>query len=288
MRRLHNIRQLGALELVIRNGRRSYSRIEHMRGCESLARTIGNRLMELTAALPISDRRRVDPADVLLLRLAALMHDVGHGALSHSLDMYLEARGLPEQAACHEKRGIRLIRFILADVWLLGPHWDRMFPRGRVGLQRAISALVLNRRLPRAVPPCFAELINSGTSRLVDIDRLDYLPRDAAILIHYHAGAAASAQVTSLISKLRLNPGHTRVMWPRAENRALLYLRRWLRSNAYVRGDAMIHKIAVWLTRLFDAQPELLTSMFLTSRDDAVLFCSYCIDSQVLPMFKVK
>ncbi len=92
LRRLSKIGFLGAIDLI-RHGsgrsphRRRHNRLEHTIGVARLADTYASE-----AGLP-DDRRR-------LLLAAALLHDVGHGPLSHTLEpVFVEAFGVDHHSA---------------------------------------------------------------------------------------------------------------------------------------------------------------------------------------------
>ncbi|MDX2191962.1 MAG: HD domain-containing protein [Gemmatimonadales bacterium] len=146
MQRLRYVRQLGHAFLVYPGA--SHSRLEHALGAYHLARR---------ALAQLEERGELDgipEADRLAVRLAALLHDVGHYPFSHAL----EEAGFPD----HEELGRRkLVSGALGAV--LAGLGD--------GLGATIGALVTG----TSTAP-LAGLI-SGSS--LDLDKLDYLSRDA-------------------------------------------------------------------------------------------------------------
>lgn len=71
MQRLKGIKQLGLVETVYHGA--CHSRFEHSLGCMYMAGRMAEHL-----GLPLEDVRKV--------RLAGLLHDLGHSALSHAVE----------------------------------------------------------------------------------------------------------------------------------------------------------------------------------------------------------
>ncbi|KYH38648.1 MAG: HD superfamily phosphohydrolase [Candidatus Bathyarchaeota archaeon B23] len=93
MQRLRRIRQLGAAHLTYPGA--EHSRFQHSLGVMHLSGLFGERLRALGL---------ISVEEVSRLRLAGLLHDVGHGPFSHLFDELLERRGLS-----HEELGRRII-----------------------------------------------------------------------------------------------------------------------------------------------------------------------------------
>ena len=73
LQRLSNIKQLGLAHLVFPGAH--HTRLEHSLGAFYMAKM-------LSESLPL------DPDEKLVLMCAALLHDVGHGPFSHTLEFY--------------------------------------------------------------------------------------------------------------------------------------------------------------------------------------------------------
>ena len=149
--RLRRIRQLGPAFLTF-HGAES-SRFTHSLGVLHLARLA---LQQLEQQRPELAEQRA------LLFAAALLHDVGHGPLSHSGE---EMYGLH-----HEAWSARLIREHAELHGLLEAH--------QAGLAEAVAALL---QKGHCNEPAIAALVSSQ----LDCDRLDYLLRDS-----YSTGAS--------------------------------------------------------------------------------------------------
>jgi HD superfamily phosphohydrolase len=143
VQRLRYVRQLGHAFLVYPGA--THNRFEHALGAYHLARRALVQLEEAGDASP-------DPAERVRLKLAALLHDIGHYPFSHAL----EEAGLPHHetlAAAHLSDGALAKR--LAD---LG-----------VPVERLLSLIQGRAREP----------LGGLIAGSLDVDKLDYLSRDA-------------------------------------------------------------------------------------------------------------
>ncbi|HYT05109.1 MAG TPA: HD domain-containing protein, partial [Gemmatimonadales bacterium] len=143
VQRLRYVRQLGHAFLVYPGA--THSRFEHALGAYHLARRVLSQLED-------AGEVRLDPAERTRLRLAALLHDIGHYPFSHAL----EEAGLPH----HEVLAARqLASGELAErLTGLGTPAERLVPLIQGRAQEPLAGLV------------------SGS---LDVDKLDYLSRDA-------------------------------------------------------------------------------------------------------------
>lgn len=94
--RLRRIRQLAGCHLVYPGGQ--HSRFEHVIGCMYLAGRVGEVLQRRTSGL--------NSDDVQKLRLAALLHDVGHGPFSHMFEEVMAGK----TKITHEDMTQRIVR----------------------------------------------------------------------------------------------------------------------------------------------------------------------------------
>jgi len=143
VQRLRYVRQLGHAFLVYPGA--THSRFEHALGAYHLARRVLSQLEDAGDARP-------DPVERVRLKLAALLHDIGHYPFSHAL----EEAGLPHHEALAERQlasGDLARR--LAE---LGAPPERLLPLIRGQAREPLAGLV------------------SGS---LDVDKLDYLSRDA-------------------------------------------------------------------------------------------------------------
>jgi hypothetical protein len=144
IQRLRYVRQLGHAFLVYPGA--THTRFSHALGAYHLARRALYQLED------VAGPGTVDPAEALAVRLAALLHDVGHYPFSHAL----EEAGLPNHETLAERH------------------------LGTGELSEVLGVLGV------PVPELLALIQGSSRSRLarlvsgsLDVDKLDYLSRDA-------------------------------------------------------------------------------------------------------------
>jgi len=175
--RLRRIRQLGPAYLTF-HGAES-SRFTHSLGVLDLARRA---LRELCRFRPELEQHAG------LLLAAALLHDVGHGPLSHSGE---EMYGLH-----HESWSARLIR----EHSSLREPLERYAP----GTAEAVADLLEHGRSPNAA-------IKALVSSQLDCDRLDYLLRDS-----YSTGTSyGQLDLERILSSLTLAPDGSLALHPK-------------------------------------------------------------------------
>ncbi|MBM5797879.1 MAG: HD domain-containing protein [Cyanobacteria bacterium K_Offshore_0m_m2_072] len=175
--RLRRIRQLGPAFLTF-HGAES-SRFTHSLGVLHLAR-LALQQLESQASELASQRP--------LLFAAALLHDVGHGPLSHSGE---EMYGLH-----HEAWSARLIRE--------HPDLHRLLEAHQTGLAEQVAALLEQGR-------CTHAAIGALVSSQLDCDRLDYLLRDS-----YSTGASyGRLDLQRILAALTLAPDGTLAVHPK-------------------------------------------------------------------------
>jgi HD superfamily phosphohydrolase len=146
LQRLRYIRQLGHAFLVYPGA--THSRFEHALGAYHLTK------LALAALEERSELAQVSPERQLAVRLAALLHDIGHYPFSHAL----EEAGFPS----HEELGVALLTE--------GELAEGIASFGVTGLAQEIGALIRG----RSVSP-----LGGLISGSLDLDKIEYLSRDA-------------------------------------------------------------------------------------------------------------
>ena len=206
------MRQLGMAHLVYPGA--GHDRLEHSRGVvEAAERMI--RALERNAA----HRRRfgndrdenvpeVSDEDRYATRLAALLHDIGHGPFSHATERLIAARHENEfrDATNVLRRSFQGVTSvapgeIIATLLVLSDAMNLVLTHHNVAaattsprLPLAIAARILGSR------SCLGAGYLSGIiSGPVDADKLDYIARDC-----HHAGLPLGIDLTRLISKLEV------------------------------------------------------------------------------------
>jgi len=154
VQRLRRIRQLGVSSLVFPGA--EHTRFAHAVGSAHVMKRLVARLRDVEGDLP--HRHRIGKGRATEAVAAALLHDVGHGPLSHLFEEALA--GAPR----HEEWSTRIILDGDSEV-------SKVLAAEDPSLPARVAELVLGRHelayLARAV---------SGT---VDVDRCDYLLRDS-------------------------------------------------------------------------------------------------------------
>jgi hypothetical protein len=177
VQRLRYIRQVGHTFLVYPGA--THSRFEHALGAFHLTRRA------LAALEELGDLGSVSAEDCLAVRMAALLHDIGHYPFSHAL----EEAGFPS----HEKLGVAKLTE--------GELGERLVQIGGPDFPVAIGQLI------------------SGTSKSplqglisgsIDLDKVDYLSRDARMCgVPY--GTVDVDRLLSSLTLLEVAPGRFEV-----------------------------------------------------------------------------
>lgn len=163
VQRLHHIKQLGFAQLVFPGAH--HTRFEHSLG----AAAIMNRLCDV---LSLDDDRDT-------LTAAALLHDIGHGPFSHTLESIL----MEQFGVDHVGLTLKLLK---GDYEVFEPNERRYLSSSTVhkvldkaDLDVNLIGKIIHGRTPKT--PYLGQLLCST----IDVDQLDYLMRDA-----YYTGVA--------------------------------------------------------------------------------------------------
>jgi HD superfamily phosphohydrolase len=181
MQRLRQIYQLQSARWVYPSA--EHSRFQHSLGAMHLAGRFARHLFpSLKAAAPDCPSEHYIEE---LLRIAALLHDVGHGPFGHFFDdNYLEQFGLT-----HEKLGQFIIRTELGDTLRAirrSPNGE--FHKGERLNPEQIAFLIGKGASAGAKQPRWLQFLQPLLSGIYTVDNLDYVLRDA-----YMCGVAVGA-----------------------------------------------------------------------------------------------
>ncbi len=158
LQRLRRIKQLPGSEFVYPGA--VNTRFEHSLGVMHLAGVMGESLTE-------------DRDSISLLRIAGLLHDVGHGPFSHAFEGILKEH----LGISHEEMTSLLIKSTEISEIL-----------GKMGFDpNEVVDLIMGRHVRRS----FSKAINSS----IDSDKMDYIVRDS-----YHTGAGYTVDVHRIAS----------------------------------------------------------------------------------------
>ena len=165
--RLRNVKQLGLSYLVYPSA--THSRFEHSIGTYFLADKLAQSL-------------KFSKENLQKVRLAALLHDIGHGPFSHSSERAVLTRFNTDFS--HEKNTARILKKSELSDYLK-----------EIGFSGAEIAKIAVEGKSK-----FSEIVSGE----IDVDRMDYLVRDS-----YYAGAAYGViDLDRLIDTLHFKNGH--------------------------------------------------------------------------------
>jgi HD superfamily phosphohydrolase len=177
VQRLRYVRQVGHSFLVYPGA--THTRFEHALGAYHLTRRALAALDELGELQPATDQ------DCLAVRMAALLHDIGHYPFSHAL----EEAGFPS----HEDLGVQKLTE--------GELGTTLIQIGGKEFPHIIGALILG------TSPSPLQGLISGT---IDLDKVDYLSRDARMCgVPY--GTVDVDRLLSSLTLLEVEPGRYEV-----------------------------------------------------------------------------
>ncbi len=212
LQRLQGVLQLGMVYQVYHSA--GHDRLEHTRGVVEAA----ERIMQ---ALERNARRRrqygrhedndlplPSDEDRVSIRLAALLHDVGHGPFSHATENLIGERLQSDFIAVED-----ILRTAFPDVTKIavGERFAAVVglcePMRRVFEHPRFGAVLMPARL---APLVVARVLGSGAGLVapylsgvisgpLDADKLDYMARDS-----YHAGLPVALDTNRLINKLEV------------------------------------------------------------------------------------
>jgi HD superfamily phosphohydrolase len=225
LQRMRGVKQLGLAPLVFPSA--SHDRLEHQLGVVgatermilALSRQIDrwNRDNE-TRQLPAISMR-----DKYALRLAALLHDIGHGPFSHALEPVLEIEsGLVPPESKPPTRGWRrellLVQAMFRDTYKIKPpalseilsalmimsdSMIAVLASDHIFTERSRTAEELAEFIVAAIVGGVegpgASHLSAIISSQIDSDKLDYLARDA-----YHSGLEIGFDTERLLSRLEI------------------------------------------------------------------------------------
>ena len=229
--RLRRIRQLAGAHLVYPSAQ--HSRFEHSLGVMHLAGQ---------AAAVLKDKGFLDSDDAANLRLAGLLHDIGHGPFSHVFEEVLERK----KKTSHEEIGKKLILKTEIGDSLVKFGFDKKF----------LSELAFG----NSKYPFMNEIISGGLSA----DIMDYLPRDG-----YFTGAEhAKIDFKRIIQSLDVHEKKLSL------DRSALYSFESMMISRY-----QMFKAVYFHKTVRSAEVMLLESMTLA--DNELGFTSYNLDKYI-------
>lgn len=176
--RLKEIKQLGPAYHTFKMAK--HTRFEHSIGTAWLARNAAKILVE---------KNIITPRDALNVEISGLCHDIGHGPGSHSFDNAFKI--IKEQLEQdkkihtinnittyhHESRSIKIVKYIFKNT----PKLEKNFTQKDIDL---ICYIIDPEKCPKPddkISSFLCEIVNNPIHH-VDVDKMDYLMRDAKYL----------------------------------------------------------------------------------------------------------
>jgi HD superfamily phosphohydrolase len=199
--RLRRIKQLG-LGLYTYQGA-EHSRFTHSLGAFHLMSRVLDRL---------SEKHTFESLDRAAARVAALLHDVGHGSFSHVMEKVLGFH--------HEKWTVEIV---LSETTEIG----RLLRSYSAQLPAKVAAIIEGKFQPAAL----AQLVSSQ----LDVDRMDYLLRDSLM-----TGAKYGIyDLEWIINALAIDEANDRIY---VEARGLYAVEEYLQARYYMFRQVYFHR----------------------------------------------
>lgn len=177
--KLRNIKQLGLCYYIFPGA--SHNRFEHSLGVSYLCGLMIKTIQDKQPELNISDRT------IILIKIAGLVHDIGHSCFSHFFDHHFLKDKIDENnpSKDHEYRSCLLFEYIVKKY--------------NIGL--TINEIDLVKRMidPLEEDKSFIFQIVANKINGLDCDKLDYLVRDT-----YNIGLSYSIDTSRLIMKCKV------------------------------------------------------------------------------------
>jgi len=200
--RLRHIRQLGMADQVYPGA--GHSRFQHAIGAYHL---MGKAVESLR-----SKGVEISPEEAEAVRIAILLHDIGHGPLSHALEETL-LPGIPHESITY--------RFMLALDQEFGGKLDLALKIFRDGYDR--------------------KFLHQLVSGQIDIDRLDYLDRDS-FFTGVREGNIGTARIIDM-----LNVHRNQLV---VEEKGVYSLENFITSRRLMYWQVYLHKTAISAERM--------------------------------------
>lgn len=174
--RLKNINQLGGMSYT--HYLSDHNRFNHSIGVAYLARKAVNVLSEKYKDTNITESHKE------CVEIAGLCHDIGHWLYSHASDHIIKKIYPDHPASEHEYRSMTLTRQILNDLRI--PEEQINFICYLIDRKKFMKYHAKNQEIKKYIDELpkeirgLADIINSINE--IDVDKLDYIPRDAYML----------------------------------------------------------------------------------------------------------
>jgi len=163
--RLRNIKQLGACNFVFPSA--TGTRFEHSLGVYYLA----DRMIKALTSNSEYLVKPINPRILSLIRLAALIHDIGHGPFSHLWDNLCHQNGNPEE---HEYRGLQIFNW-------MNTRYSLGYKQPEIDFIGELMNPDMSQHQHKDPDFWMYQIVANKESGL-DVDKMDYLIRDCAVV----------------------------------------------------------------------------------------------------------
>lgn len=184
--RLRDLKQLGATYYIFPSA--THTRFEHSIGVSHLAGTMAQTLQKNQPELKITNNI------VELVRIAGLIHDLGHGPFSHLYDHQVKDPDEPE----HEERGCKI--------------FEQMVEKYQLPIDKD-EVYTINSMVNPSEKFKYVWLFQIVANKInqIDVDKLDYIQRDC-----YHIGMKCEGEYSRLLTQVSVKycDGYQMLVWP--------------------------------------------------------------------------
>lgn len=212
VQRLYNVKQLGFAHLVFPGAH--HTRFEHSLGAYAMAE-------QVTDILQLPSRERE------LITCAALLHDIGHGPFSHTLESILLEKIGVDHIDLTKKLILGEYEIVNAKEkqFIHAPSVPQILSRHEIN-ERELISIIQGKTYKKAY---LSQLLNST----IDVDQLDYLIRDA-----YYTGVAyGMIDVQRLLQTLVIHAGNLMI-----QRKGISSVENILMARALMYSSVYFHK----------------------------------------------
>lgn len=256
--RLRRIRQLAFSEFVYPGA--GHSRFEHSLGVMHLVTKVFDRMREKRNVRDLLESSEGLGYDLSMwdcaratLRIAALVHDLGHMPFSHAGEIEWEDSCGRKNKIKHEFFTYSIVRKYLPEILDNHPE-NASLNINADDIANFLEGKIINQRLTKLRP--WRELLVGE----FDCDRMDYLLRDS-----YHLGVDYGRfdleRVTSSLTLVR-HPDRGDIIFALEED-GLLAIESLILARYYMYKQVYFHKVRRYLDRVYgDLLPKIVTKHF--------------------------